>query len=115
MAVYEVSVPAATAVVGADLLATLPYARVSGGGRVLRSAGVAGSAAALDTRVGILIGGVKVGQLFNGATGGVSGDRDMTDFGDAWVPPGESLAVLVEDAAATNPINLRIVIEEMVG
>lgn len=115
MAVYEVSVPAATAVVGYDLLSTLPYARVSGGGRVLRSAGVAGSAAAQDARVGVLVGGVKIGQLYNGATGGVSGDRDMTDFGDAWIPPGESLSVLVEDAPATNPLNLRIVIEEMVG
>jgi len=115
MAVYEVSIAAATAVVGYDLLSTLPYARVSGGGRVLRSAGVAGSAAAQDSRVGVLVGGVKIGQLYNGATGGVSGDRDMTDFGDAWIPPGESLSVLVEDAPATNPLNLRIVIEEMVG
>jgi len=115
MAVYEVSIAAATAVVGYDLLSTLPYARVSGGGRVLRSAGIAGSAAAQDSRVGILVGGVKIGQLYNGATGGVSGDRDMTDFGDAWIPPGESLSVLVEDAPATNPLNGRFVIEEMVG
>jgi len=115
MAVFETSTAAATAVVGYDLLSTLPYARVSGGGRVLRSAGVAGSAAALDTRIGVMVGGVKIGQLFNGATGGVSGDRDMTDFGDAWIPPGESLAVLVEDAPATNPINLRLVVEELVG
>lgn len=115
MAVFETSTAAATAVVGYDLLATLPYARVSGGGRVLRSAGMAGSAAALDSRIGVMVGGIKIGQLYNGATGGVSGDRDMTDFGDAWIPPGETLSLLVEDAPATNPLNVRVVIEEMVG
>jgi len=113
MAVYETSVAAATAAVGYDLLTSLPYVRTSGGGRVLRALGIAGSAAAQDTRVGVQIGGVKIGQLYNGAIGGINNDRDMTDFGDAWIPPGEALAVLVEDAPATNPINIRIVVEEL--
>jgi len=115
MAVFETSVAAATAVVGYDLLTTLPYVRTSGGGRVLRAAGLAGSAAAQDTRVAIQVGGVKIGQLYNGATGGINNDRDMTDFGDAWIPPGEALSVLIEDAPATNAINLRVVVEELAG
>lgn len=115
MAVFEDSIAAATAVVGYDLLSNLPYARVSGGDRVLSAAGLAGSAAALDTRVGVFIGGVKIGQLFNVSTGHVNNDRDLNDFGDAFIPAGESLSLLVEDAPATNPINFRAVIEELVG
>jgi len=113
MAVYEDSVAAATAIVGFDLMSRLPYARTSGSDRVLREAGLAGSAAALDTRIGVFVGGVKIGQLFNKATGHVQADAHMTDFGDALIPAGEAFALLVEDAPATNPINFTTVIEEM--
>lgn len=113
MAVYEDSIAAATAVVGYDLMSGIPYARSSGADRVIREAGLAGSAAALDTRIGVFIGGVKVGQLFNKATGHVLADAHMADFGDALIPAGEALALLVEDAPATNPINFTIVVEEM--
>lgn len=115
MAVYEDSIAAATAVVGFDLLSNIPEARTTGGHRALRAAGIAGSAAALDTRVGVYVGGRRIGRLFNAATGHVNNDRDMTDFGDAYIPPGESLALTVEDAPVTNPINFRIVIEEIVA
>jgi len=113
MAVYEDSIAAATAVVGFDLMTNLPFARVSGADRVLRAAGLAGSAAALDTRVGVFVGGAKIGQLFNAAVGHVQNDRDLSDFGDAFIPAGEALALLVEDAPATNPINFRTVVEEL--
>lgn len=113
MAVWEVSIAAATAVVGYDLLTGLPMAKSSGASRALRSGGVAGSAAALDTAVDVMIGGVIVGKLHNVSTGMVQSDRDMTDFGDLYIPPGEALSLLVTDAPATNPINARLVVEEI--
>lgn len=112
MAVYEDSIAAATAVAGYDLLSGIPYARTSGSDRVLTEAGVAGSAAALDSKVGIFVGGVKIGQLFNAATGHVLNEH-MSDFGEAGIPAGEALSLLVEDAPATNPLNFRIVVEEL--
>ena len=113
MATFETSVPAATAVVGADLLADLPYVRVTGGNRILRRAALAGSAAAGDSRVGISVGGVPVGRLHNVGTGFPNSDRDMRSMGDAFIPAGEALAALVEDAPATNPLNLLVEVEEL--
>ena len=113
MATYEVSVPAATAVVGFDLLTDLPYVRVSGGNRILRRAAVAGSAAAGDSRVDLSVGGVPVGRLFNVGTGFPNSDRDMRSMGDAFIPAGEALAALVGDAPATNPLNLLVEVEEL--
>ena len=113
MATFETSVAAATAVVGFDLLTDLPFVRQSGGNRILRRAALAGSAAAGDTRIGLTIGGVPVGRLFNGAVGFPQSDRDMRSMGDAFIPAGEALSALVEDAPATNPINLLVEIEEL--
>lgn len=113
MATFEVSVPAATAAVGYDLLTDLPFVRSSGGNRILRRAGLAGSAGAGDTRVGITVGGVPVGRLHNVSTGFVNSDRDMRSMGDAIIPAGEALSALVEDAPVTNPINLLVEVEEL--
>ena len=113
MATFETSVAAATAVVGYDLLTDLPYVRQTGGNRVLRRAGLAGSAAAGDSRVGIQVGGVPVGRLFNVNTGFVNSDRDMRSMGDAFIPAGEALSALVEDAPTTNPLNLLVEVEEL--
>ncbi len=113
MATYEVSIPAATAVVGYDLLTDLPYVRVSGGNRILRRAALAGSAAAGDSRVGLAVGGVPVGRMYNVGTGFPNSDRDMRSMGDAFIPAGEALSALVEDAPATNPLNLLVEVEEL--
>lgn len=115
MAVFEDSIAAATAVVGYDLLTNIPQARTSGANRVLRAAGLAGSAAALDTRVGVFVGGNKIGQIFNVSTGHVQNDRDLTDFGDAFIPAGDPLSLLVEDAPVTNPINFRVILEDLLA
>ena len=113
MAVIEESVAAATAVVGYDLLSAVPWAKQSGADRVLSEGGLAGSAAALDTKVAIMVGAARIGTLFNVAVGHVNSDRDMKDFGDALIPGGEPLSLLVEDAPATNPINIVLIIEEL--
>lgn len=113
MATYADSIAAATAVVGYDLLSNLPFVRSSGSDRTLAEVGIAGSAAALDTKIGIFVGGSKIGQLFNQGTGGIQNDRDMNDFSDAFIPAGEALALMVEDAPATNPINYQMSIDEM--
>lgn len=115
MAVWEDSIAAATAVVGYDLLSGLPMARTSGAPRVIRSGGMAGSAAALDTRADVFVGGSKIGQLFNKATGHVLQDAHVSDFGDAFIPAGEPLSLVIADAPATNPINFQLVVEEIVG
>lgn len=113
MATFETSVPAATAVVGFDLLSDLPFVRVSGGNRILRRAALSGSAAAGDSRVSLTVGGVPVGRLFNVGTGFPQSDRDMRSMGDAFIPAGEALSALVEDAPVTNPLNLLVEVEEL--
>jgi len=115
MTVIETSVPAATAVVGYDLLSSRPESQVSGGHRVLRLGALAGSAAAGDARIGLMVGGQRIATLFNTATGFPQTDRDGRDLGDAYVPPGERVSALVEDAPATNPLNILLVIEEIAG
>jgi hypothetical protein len=115
MAVIETSISAATAVVGHNLLDPRPEAKTSGANRVIRTAALAGSAAAGDTQCGVFVGGTRVATLFNTDTGFPNTNRDTRDLGDAYVPAGEQLSVLVEDAPATNPINLSMTIEEIVG
>ena len=105
MGVGEVSVAAATAVVGYDLadgtwFQQLPYPRA------LTTIGLAGSAAALDTVVELFVETVKVGEFYNVATGAVLVDAHGRDLGAVFVPAGSKIHVYVTDAPATNPINM---------
>ena len=102
-AVAENSIAAATAVVGYDLLSN-DINQQSGGRRRIGRAGLAGSAAALDTKVGVFIGTNKVGTLFNVATGAVLMDAHGRNI-QAIVPADTEVHLYVEDAPATNPIN----------
>ena len=99
----SVSVAAATAALDADLLAGNTN-KQSSAPRRLRGAALAGSAAALDTKVEIFKGSVKVGELYNSATGAPTRDH-LFPIG-SHILPNEEIQVLVKDAAATNPINL---------
>lgn len=103
---FSVSVAAATAVVNADLFLNQPWAR-SPRNRTLNSIGVKGSAAGLDTEVEVFIDEVRIGNFFNTGTGFPNFD-DMVDMGGAFIPAGALLRCIVRDAAATNPINVRL-------
>lgn len=100
----QVSIAAATAVVGYDLFKDMIWQQ-SPAPRLLNRIGICGSAAALDTVVSIFIGTVKVAQLYNSATGSVLIDQHMIGLGES-VPPNEKVFCIVDDAPATNPINL---------
>lgn len=100
----EQSVAAATAVVGYDLLTNDPL-RQSEATRRIRKAGLAGSAAALDTKVELKVGNTTVATLFNVSTGAVLTDAHMRGVG-ARVPAGVEVRAVVTDAPATNPINI---------
>ena len=104
MGVGEVSVAAATAVVGYDLLdgewfQQLPYPRL------LNLLGLAGSAAALDTEAELFVDTQKVGTFTNSATGAVLMDAHGKKLGAVFVPSFSNIHLYITDAPATNPIN----------
>jgi hypothetical protein len=105
MSMTEVSLAAAVAVLGVNLLANSPH-RQSARRRRLTAVGLAGSAAAGDSEVSILINQTEVGRLFNSATG--FPDRfDLMAIGED-VPSNSEISAVVVDAPATNPLNLLI-------
>lgn len=106
----QFSIAAATAVVGYDL-AQNTYWQQSNRPRFLKGLALAGSAAALDTKVRVQVGAQQVGEAYNLATGAPTKDH-MMDIG-AIVPAGEEVHVFVEDAPATNPINGILDFQEM--
>jgi len=99
----QVSVAAATAVIGYDLARDTHWQQ-SNRHRVLVAVGLCGSAAALDTKVRLMAGSRQIGELYNAATGAVLRDH-MFRIG-AKIPAGEEVHALIEDAPATNPINI---------
>jgi len=103
MSTVETSIAAATAVVGFNLLSNSPH-RQSSRARRLRSIGLAGSAAAGDTEVSVLVNATEVARKFNTATGFPT--RDHLSSVMRQIPANAEVAVIVIDAPATNPINL---------
>lgn len=107
MALNILSVAAATAVVGYDLLTNRPDIASGSARRIIRSLGLTGSAAAGDTSVDIKVGNRTVATLYNNATGFPTADAGK--FVTAYnVPPGSPVSAIVTDAPATNPINLLV-------
>jgi hypothetical protein len=106
----QVSVAAASAVLGADLAANT-YWQQSNRPRNIVAIGLKGSAAALDTKVRVLVGANQVGEVFNSGTG--APNRDDLFRLAAFVPSGEEVHVFVDDAAASNPINLTVDFQEL--
>jgi len=89
--------------VGYNLLTNSPH-RQSSRSRRLRSIALAGSAAAGDTEVQVLINTTEVARKFNTATGFPT--RDHLASINRAVPANAEVSVTVVDAPATNPINL---------
>jgi len=100
----QVSVAAATAVVGYDLFRDQTW-RVSSRPRKLRGLAMAGSTAAGDTAVDLYVDRYHVGRFYNLAAGWPTMDHMIPLKGNA-VPPGATVACIVADAPATNPINV---------
>ena len=107
MALSILSVAAATAVVGYDLLTNRQDISMSSQARVLRALGLVGSAAAGDTVAEIKVANRVVATLYNTATGFPT--NDASKFPTYYnVPSGAPVSVIVTDAPATNAINLLI-------
>jgi len=106
---YIVSVAAAVAIVGADLFAGERW-KEQPNDRVITGLALLGSAAAGDTVVDIMVDETRVAQLTNNDVGFPDND-DMVELG-VIVPGNAELSAVVTDAAATNPINLRIDLDE---
>jgi len=110
MSLLQVSIAAASAVLNADLIADT-VGQQSRQNRNMVAVGLAGSAAALDSKVDIFVDDIKVGELFNSSTGAVTRD-DMYRMG-ASVPAGSRCHAFVTDAAASNPLNLSIDFQDL--
>lgn len=102
MAAVEVSIAAAVAVVGFNLLSNSPHRQASRT-RNLRAAALRGSAAAGDTEIQVLVNQTEVARMFNTNTGFPNRD-DLKAIG-VNVPANAELSVIIVDAPATNPIN----------
>jgi len=107
MALTIISVPAATAVVGYDLLTNRPDISSAGVARVLRALALTGSAAAGDTVIDVKVANRVVATLYNSNTGFPTNDADKYDTAYN-VPSGQALSVIVVDAPATNPLNVLV-------
>jgi len=107
MALSIISVAAATAVVGYDLLTNRPDIQNSSANRVLRAIGLTGSGAAGDTVVDFKVANRTVATLYNTATGFPT--NDASKFPTSYsVPTGAPLSIIVTDAPVTNALNLLI-------
>lgn len=107
MALSIISVAAATAVLGYDLLTNRPDMQNASVPRVLRAIGLTGSAAAGDTVVEFKIGNRTVATLYNTATGFPTNDASKFPTSYA-VPAGSPVSVIVTDAPVTNALNLLV-------
>lgn len=110
MGMGQVSVAAATAVLGYDL-ASQEVWNVQSEDRVLTGIAVCGSAAAGDTKVDLFVDQTKVGEFFNTTTGLPTKDHFYNI--NAGVPGGSKISAKVSDAPATNPINLVLQWEDL--
>jgi len=113
MANIAVSVAAATAVVGYDLLKDSRHQQVEYE-RGLMALKLCGSAAKGDTEIEVFVGDEFIGNYFNSLEGaGVFGNADEeVDLGGVEVYEGEKVHAYIKDAPTTNPINLTLITAE---
>jgi hypothetical protein len=111
MSVFEDSIAAATAVVGYDLFQNKPELQSSDVDRALRGIALAGSAAALDAKATLKVGSTTIGDVLNVATGAPTNDHIQPL--NAFVPAGARISLVVTDAPATNPLNYRVILDDL--
>lgn len=100
----QVSVPAATAVAGYDLARDQTW-RVSSRQRKLRGLAVCGSTAAGDCSLDLFVDQYRVGTFYNLALGFPTMDHMLPLKGNL-VPPGATIALIMNVAPTANPINV---------
>lgn len=100
----QVSIAAASATVDTDLFRDKTW-RIAATARQLRGMAVAGSAAAGDTVLQLFVDQHLIGDFHNLATGFPTRDHIVPLPGN-YVPAGATVACIVKDAPATNPINV---------
>jgi hypothetical protein len=101
----SVSIAAATAVVGYDLTRDQLW-KQAGHPRRMVGLALCGSTAAGDTKVIVYVGTRRVAEVYNTAAGFPT--RDHQKPMNEPIPAGTALAVIVDDAPVTNPINLEV-------
>ena len=111
MGVGQASIAAATAVVGYDLAQGLMWQQ-SSMDRALTGFAIAGSTAAADTKIGLYIDTVKIGEFYNTAAG-VPNMDSLVPLDGNFIPAGAMIHIYVEDAPTTNAINLILTWEEV--
>ncbi len=100
----QVSVPAATAIIGYDLFRDQTW-RVSSKARRLKAVWVAGSTAAGDCSFDLFIDQYHVGRFHNLAVGWPTKDHAIPLKGN-YVPPGATIAAITSIQPTANPINV---------
>ena len=105
MSLEQVSIAAATATVGYDLLRDAEFAEAPYRRRIV-AAGLAGSAAALDSEIRLVAGVVDIAKMNNAQTAANTREA-MFRIGEI-LGPNTRLRAFVVDAPATNPLNLAI-------
>lgn len=100
----QVSIAAATAVVGYDLFKDQKW-NISSQARVLKGIGVCGSAVAADCQVELYVGNTLITNAYNKALGFPT--RDHVDpLPGNYVPPGAKISCVVKTQPTTNAINV---------
>ena len=112
MSSYDTTTAAASATSGVDLFNGEVWARQPQN-RVVVGFGIAGSAAALDTEVELYIDEVRISNFFNQTTGGVLVNEDMIRLDRLYIPGSAQIRCLIRDAAASNPIQTRIELQDI--
>ena len=100
----ELTVTAAVGVAGADLMASETQ-RVSAERRTINGLAVAGSTAAGDCSFHLFIGQRMIGRFFVKAAGWPTRDH-MVPLPGHYVPPGETISMIMVSPPITNPINV---------
>lgn len=100
----QVTVPAATAVIGYDIFRNETW-RVSSKPRRLRGIAVCGSTAAGDCSFDLFIDQYHVGRFYVLAAGWPTRDHVVPLRGNN-VPPGATIAAIMNVAPTANPINV---------
>jgi len=101
MALTTIGTPAATAVLGYNLLQNRPDVQSAGRNRTLRGLALTGSAVIGDCSVDVKVGDRVIATVFNSALLTPQSDRDMMPL-SVYVPSGTPVSVIVTDAPATS-------------
>jgi len=102
----QVSIAAATAVVGYDLFQNTTW-QTSSKPRVLKAIAAAGSTAINDCEFDLFVENTLIGHFYNTRAGVLAPlQEDIIPLGNRYVPAGSKISAIVTNAAVGNPINV---------